>query len=195
VGVDEVADALHLNERTILRWEAGREIPKAHLLPAICDALGVTPDDILSASGPDPAELAIRDRVARIVAADGPHAGCIVFDLTMPSFLELVRNGNGSLPLSASAINRLSSAYGIPNGTIRTGVLPDPNRSPRMAYRTARLMGGFSAEAMAERLGVAADTIRAIEVSDLFAERLFREIGIRPDGTRMPIELYPETGF
>ena len=55
VSQDEVADALHVDRKSVGNWESGATRPNLAAAWAIADYYGVTLDDLLSRTVPTPA--------------------------------------------------------------------------------------------------------------------------------------------
>lgn len=71
LSVRQMADRLHISEKTIELWESGKQYPDLSILPAISDILGLTPGELISGErnpegyAPPPEEEAlVKDMIA-----------------------------------------------------------------------------------------------------------------------------------
>ncbi len=44
----QLADSLHISDKTVSKWECGKSLPEVSLMLPLCEALGITVNDLLS---------------------------------------------------------------------------------------------------------------------------------------------------
>ena len=52
----QLADALAISDKTVSKWETGRGLPDVSLMLPLCEALGVTVNDLLTGQRVEPAD-------------------------------------------------------------------------------------------------------------------------------------------
>ena len=50
----DLADRLNITDKAVSKWERGLNLPDLLLLPALCDVLGITAEELLRACAPPP---------------------------------------------------------------------------------------------------------------------------------------------
>ena len=44
----QLADALHISDKTVSKWERGKGLPKVSLMLPLCEELGISVNDLLT---------------------------------------------------------------------------------------------------------------------------------------------------
>ena len=112
------ADVMGVARSTLSKWESGESIPSASNIPLICQALGVSPNELMSFEVQDLAD-STNDRLSHVLMAEGVEKASLVLSVPEEAWTAVIE---GKLQVSAKSLAELASTYKVSLDWLRTGM-------------------------------------------------------------------------